>query len=143
MIDRRPQTESELVDFVRSIDVPAPESLHRSVHALIAAHAERPRPARYRALALLLRGSSSPPRLAAAGDGVSFPYWQARLGWRSTGARTDRIGGRLVRTVFYASSGGRRVGYAIVSGLPAPHVSGGASTLREGVRYRLQSANGA
>src|SRR5271157_2581934 len=37
MSDRPPRTESELVEFVRSIDVRAPDSLHRQVDSLIAA----------------------------------------------------------------------------------------------------------
>jgi hypothetical protein len=41
MTDQRPRTESELVEFVRSIDEPAPESLHRKVGAMIAARPAR------------------------------------------------------------------------------------------------------
>src|SRR6476646_4964683 len=41
MTDRRPSSESELVDFIRSIDVRAPESLHRQVESLISARATR------------------------------------------------------------------------------------------------------
>lgn len=37
MTEQRPKTESELIAFVRSIDVKAPESLHREVESLIAA----------------------------------------------------------------------------------------------------------
>src|SRR5436305_1284090 len=55
-------------------------------------------------------------QLAAAVDGVSFPYWEGRLGWRSTGSRSDRLHGRQVTTVFYGDGGGRQIGYAIVSG---------------------------
>ncbi len=35
------------------------------------------------------------------------------------------MNGRTVRTVFYTDAHGRRVGYAIVSGTPAPSVTGG------------------
>src|ERR1700682_5857918 len=42
MSERRQRTESELVDFVRSIDVRAPESLHRHVEALVSARSHRP-----------------------------------------------------------------------------------------------------
>ena len=176
MTDLRPHTESELVEFVRSIDAPAPDSLHRQVESLIAGRprfARRPTGARARASAprsfgaaprlaaiggiaaaaaavaiavslsggassaLSLRQASaltlspattSAPResasnraeLAAAVEGVSFPYWGERFGWRSTGARSDRVGGRAVTTVFYADGRGRRIGYAIVAGAPAP-----------------------
>ena len=37
MSERTPPTESELVEFVRSIDVPAPPELHRRIDALVAA----------------------------------------------------------------------------------------------------------
>ena len=38
--------------------------------------------------------------LAAHVEGVAFPYWEDR-GWRATGERVDRAGGRDVTTVFY------------------------------------------
>jgi hypothetical protein len=190
MTHKRPQTESELVEFVRSIDVRAPESLHASVQAMVAQHT-RPRStgggpvwraltprllagvaaAAAVAIAIALSvsgsGTSSPtlrataaltllpatsgaphksptgrPELTAAVDGVSFPYWEDSLGWRSTGTRDDRVDGRPVTTVFYTDGKGEHVGYAIVSGQPAPAVTGGATTIRAGVRYRVLSENG-
>jgi len=87
--------------------------------------------------------SGNPAELAAAVDGVSFPYWRDHFGWRSTGARTDRIGGRAVTTVFYADAQGRRIGYAIVAGVQPRPPSGGVSSLREGTVYRLLTVNGA
>jgi hypothetical protein len=198
MTQRPPHTEAELVEFVRSIDVRAPESLHRSVHSLIEGRtrSRSVRPARV--IAFLARTLGSGPRLAAAGgvlaalvlalvlslggggtaavpslrqaaaltlqpataaappqsraqrgelaaavDGVSFPYWEENLGWRSTGARADRVGGRQVTTVFYADGAGRQVGYAIVAGLSAPRVSGGEIVWRAGTPYRLLREDGA
>ncbi len=196
MTEPRPHTESELVEFVRSIDVRAPEELHRKVESLIAARSPsaRPRtPARAfgagrsgfgmglagaialtavaavaivaglsggtssglgvrEASALTLRPATLPapaesPRhngqLVAAVDGVSFPYWEERFGWRSTGARSDRLDGRMVTTVFYQDSRGRQLGYAIVAGTPAPRMGGGAVAWRRGVPYRLLTENGA
>jgi hypothetical protein len=81
-------------------------------------------------------------QLAAAVDGVPFPYWGERFGWRTTGARSDRIDGRMVTTVFYADAAGRRIGYAILAGTPAPRLSGGAIAWRHGMPYRLLSENG-
>jgi hypothetical protein len=75
--------------------------------------------------------------LAANVEGVAFPYWEERLGWRSTGERQDRVDGRLLTTVFYADRAGQRVGYAILSGTPAPPISGGAIVTRGGVPYTL------
>ena len=197
MTPRRPRTEPELIEFVRSIDEPAPDSLHRSVHALIEAKTGPRAAAPSRAAAMLVRALGTGPRVAVTGaalaalavalvlslagggtaagpslrqaaaltllpatapapvqsqahrsrlvaavDGVAFPYWEDRLGWNSTGARADRVGGRNVRTVFYADPAGRQVGYAIVAGLPAPRVSGGRISVRDGIAYRLLRENG-
>jgi hypothetical protein len=195
MTHKRPETESELVEFVRSIDVRAPASLHAEVQAMIAQHSERrtiqarvagvfargltPRLAAVGgvvaagaiALAIALSvggsGTSGPtlretasltllpattaappkshtgrPELAAAVDGVAFPYWEDSLGWRSTGTRSDRIDGRLITTVFYSDGKGHSVGYAIVGGRPAPSVSGGTTANRAGVYFRVSTQNG-
>jgi len=81
-------------------------------------------------------------QLAVAVGDVPFPYWGERFGWRSSGARTDRIAGRSVTTVFYSNPAGRRIGYAIVSG-SAPAVGGGAVVRKWGVSYRVLSLNAA
>jgi hypothetical protein len=194
MTDPRPSSESELVEYVRSIDVRAPDSLHGGVDALIAGGSRR----RRRAGGSTARSFGAGPRLAAAGtiaavlaavaiavglsgggssaptlsqasaltlreataaapaesarnhaelaatvDGVSFPYWGGRFGWRSTGARTDHVAGRTVTTIFYANRRGQRVGYAIVSGAAPKHSHGGArATWRDGSPYWLLSRNG-
>ncbi|HWX75294.1 MAG TPA: hypothetical protein VNZ05_08305 [Solirubrobacteraceae bacterium] len=195
MTQRRPHTEAELVEFVRAIDVPAPDSLHASVQALISEREATRYPLPLRARAALLRAFASGPRLAVAAgavgavalaialsvgggasgpslrqaaaltllpatspapaessarrtelvatvDGVTFPYWERDLGWRSTGTRSDRLDGRAVMTVFYADRRGAQVGYAIVAGT-APRVSGGTVINRGGVAYRLLRENGA
>jgi len=195
MTHNRPQTESELTDFVRSIDVRAPASLHAEVDAMIARRSERrtigdriagsfarglaPRLAavggvvavasiaiaialsaggsgssgptlRDTAALTLLPGTAAPPpksqtqhaALAAAVGGVSFPYWEDSLGWRSTGSRSDRVGGRSITTVFYSNGRGQRVGYAIVGGRPAPTTSGGTTATRAGISFRVLTQNG-
>ncbi|HEY4827885.1 MAG TPA: hypothetical protein VIH85_14010 [Solirubrobacteraceae bacterium] len=58
-------------------------------------------------------GSAWLPGLRA--EGLPFPYWEDRFGWRATGARTDRIDGRAATTVFYRR-GVQRIAYTIVSG---------------------------
>jgi hypothetical protein len=194
MTEPRPSTEAELVELMRSIDVPAPESLHTHVQALVdertgsrrarsgvgataRSFGLAPRLAAATAItaaaiaiavglsgggsstlsdrqtaALTLRAATerapaesrtNHTQLAAAVDGVSFPYWEERFGWRSTGARSDRVSGRTVTTVFYADGQGRRIGYAIVAGLPAPPISGGLLRWRNGTPYRLETQNGA
>jgi hypothetical protein len=188
MSEPRPRTESELVELVRSIDTPAPDSLHREVQALVSARRSRPfragPPAFARGLLaatalaavtaavlaialsggggnapISLREASAPTlraatasapsesvgnrgQLAAAVDGVSFPYWEERFGWRSTGARSDRVAGHAMTTVFYADARGRRIGYAIVAGTP-PRIGGGVVAWRGKVPYRLSFENGA
>jgi hypothetical protein len=77
-------------------------------------------------------------QLNVAVDGVAFPYWKERFGWRATGTRTDTVGGRSVTTVFYSGPRGKRIGYAIVGGTPAATTSGGALVRHRGVAYRLQ-----
>ena len=48
-------------------------------------------------------------------EGVRFPDYRAKFGWRAVGRRTDELDGRDVTTVFY-ERGGRRVRYSIVAG---------------------------
>jgi hypothetical protein len=53
-------------------------------------------------------------RLDAESDGVAFPDWGPRFGWRATGVRTDAVGGRRAVTVTYVRAG-RRLAYAILA----------------------------
>ena len=112
----------------------APTITLREASAVTLSAATAPAPA---------ESSSDRGHLTAAVDGIAFPYWEDRFGWRSTGARSDRLAGRAVTTVFYEDAGGRRLGYAIVAGTPAPRLSGGVTEWRSGVAYRLLSENGA
>ncbi len=107
----------------------APTLTPRQASALTLSAATAPAPA---------ESQSDRGHLAAAVDGVAFPYWEDHFGWRSSGARSGRLAGRSVTTVFY-ENGGRRLGYAIVSGTPAPRLSGGVVAWRAGVPYRLIS----
>jgi len=81
--------------------------------------------------------------LAVAVDGIAFPYWEGSFGFRATGERVDRLDGRTVTTVFYADTDKRWIGYAIVAGAPAPHVSGGVLRSRAGTQYRVSTEDGA
>lgn len=200
MSERRPQTEAELIEHVRSIDAPAPVALHERVAALVAEHEARDQPSAHERATTRRRGAGAPPRLAALGlglamaavavavvalviarsgasgtltvartsalalspatspapahsatvptelaadvEGVAFPYWEDRFGWRADGARRDRVDGRTVTTVFYIDASGRRVGYAIVSGTPAPAPVGGVLRWRRGTAYHLSVEHG-
>ncbi|HEY2283036.1 MAG TPA: hypothetical protein VGH60_05740 [Solirubrobacteraceae bacterium] len=197
--EREHAAERRVAELVRAVDVRAPETLHRQVQEMVAAHPASRRGARRKgrnglpggalngrlrltlaamalaasagaALALLTGGDThraaqpAGPSVSAASrltlsaattgapresathaaqlelavDGVAFPYWKEHFGWRATGARTDTLGGRSVTTVFYDGPGGRRIGYAIVGGAPAPATRGGALVWHRGVAYRLQ-----
>ena len=116
------------------------------------------------AVVAFLPGSSGPSlasaaelttRVAAAGapspaaaklldlsvQGLPFPNWRAKFGWKATGTRRDRIGGRDVTTVFY-EKGGKRIGYGIVAG-KGLHVPGGGTTATaEGTTVHLLTLNG-
>jgi hypothetical protein len=79
------------------------------------------------------------PRVRAAG--LPFPYWEDRFHWRATGARTDRLGGRVETTVFYRR-GARSVAYTIVSGHYLPDAAGARTMVRAGTVLTSFSADG-
>jgi hypothetical protein len=79
------------------------------------------------------------PRLRAAG--LPFPYWQDRFGWRATGARRDRLAGRLLTTVFYRR-GHDVIAYTIVSGRPLAAGAGAHTLTRSGLVLATFSAPG-
>jgi hypothetical protein len=74
-----------------------------------------------------------PKLLAVDVEGVPFPDWAAKFGWKPVGTRTDTIRGRRTTTVFY-SKAGKRLAYTIVAGDPLKVPSGGAPAVREGTR---------
>jgi hypothetical protein len=80
--------------------------------------------------------------LAASVEGIAFPYWRDRFGWRSSGSRLDRRDGRTIRTVFYSDRAGRQVGYAIVAGSP-PSAGQGTVHMLHGTPYHLARVDGA
>jgi hypothetical protein len=81
--------------------------------------------------------------LSAAVEGVSFPYWGARFGWRATGTRVDSVAGRRFETVLYGDGNGHTVGYSIASGSPAPALAGaGREVMRGGTAYRVSRVGG-
>jgi len=72
-----------------------------------------------------------PKLLAVDVEGVPFPNWAAKFGWKAVGTRSDTIDSRGVRTVFYAKAG-KRLAYTIVPGDPLNVPAGGAPAVREG-----------
>jgi hypothetical protein len=57
----------------------------------------------------------TPQLLAVSVDGVPFPNYAGKFGWKATGARTDHRDGHDVTTVYYAKRG-RKLTYSIVAG---------------------------
>jgi anti-sigma factor RsiW len=105
--------------------------------------------ARPATIAAPAESSVHPNELAIGVGDVAFPYWEDKFGWRATGARTDRVAGHAVTTVFYYHASGARIGYSIVAG-PPPTLSRaagrhgrGATVWRDGVRYWLGGAGDA
>jgi len=75
------------------------------------------------AATLALRGAARP---APASQGVKlrlnvgrvyFPNWSS-LGWKPSGWRTDRLGGKLAATVYYRQWNGEQVAYTILTSPP-------------------------
>jgi hypothetical protein len=82
-----------------------------------------------------------PKLLDAAMDGIPFPNWLEKFGWKATGARKDSIGGRHATTVFYEKNG-KRIGYTIVDGDPLDVPEHAGHARREGIDLRVFDVNG-
>lgn len=68
-------------------------------------------------------GPSGGPLLPVSVEGVRFPDYEEKFGWRAVGRRTDEVDGRDVTTVFY-ERGRERVSYSIVAGEALPEPDG-------------------
>lgn len=68
-------------------------------------------------------------------EGVRFPNYLKKFGWRAVGERTDEIDGRRVRTVFYERRG-TRIAYSIFAG-EALDEPDGRTVTAEGTRIRV------
>ena len=73
--------------------------------------------------------------LRADVQGVVFPDWSER-GWHEVGARSDRLGDRPTRTVYYEHMG-HRIAYTIVSGPALAPPSGARRVRRDGIDVAL------
>ena len=94
-----------------------------------------------RSPAATLPGSATGGRLAVAVQGLAFPDLAKSFGWRATGLRQGRLGGRDATVVYYEKAG-RRVAYAIVSGRALAWPATGRTTTVGGVRYQTLSLEG-
>jgi hypothetical protein len=135
--------QQEALEAVRGLDQRAPDRLRQSISAIRVKPPRRRLRRRVAlgaaaaggiaALVLLVLPASEPgtPTLAEAAAiatkaptalpsgqmeawGIDYPDLRAKHGWRMTGSRTDRLGERAARTVFYAKDG-RRIAYTILA----------------------------
>jgi hypothetical protein len=101
------------------------------------------------AAGLAVLGANVPPptpdpatavKLDASVGEAYFPNWSLRFHSPATGARSDRINGRLAVTVYYRWRG-RQLAYTIVSA-PALREPAGRVTVLDGTEYRAFRENG-
>jgi anti-sigma factor RsiW len=76
--------------------------------------------------------AGQPKLLAKSVDGVPFPNFEGKFGWRATGTRTAEVHGRPTTVVYYRR-GGKRIGYGIVAGKPLRVPDGATQVTRDGV----------
>jgi hypothetical protein len=72
--------------------------------------------------------ADNPSLLQVAVDGVTFPEWET-LNWPASGARSDKLEDRTLKTVFYKGRSGAQIGYTIVSGKALKVPEGKRSTV--------------
>ena len=80
-------------------------------------------------------------QLAADVQGVAFPDLSGSYGWRATGVRHGRLGGRDATVVHYAKDG-RNIAYAIVAGPSLPRPPDAQTTTLGGVQFQTLSVDG-
>jgi hypothetical protein len=83
---------------------------------------------------------ATPAKLDSAVDDEYFPNWSERFATPATGARSDRINGRLAITVYYQWRG-KQLAYTIVAA-PALHEPTARVTYEHGTEYRAFRENG-
>lgn len=84
----------------------------------------------------------TPPVLDANVGALDFPDWEKKFAWRATGARTDDLSGRSVRTVFYRNPKGARLGYSVVDGDVLRERPAGRVAWRGGEGYSVTRSGG-
>lgn len=87
------------------------------------------------------REPGTPQLLAAQVEGVPFPNYAEKFGWKPAGARKDEPDGRGATTVYYAKAG-RTIAYTIVAGDALDSPSDARVTKRAGVEYRTFQHDG-
>jgi anti-sigma factor RsiW len=85
--------------------------------------------------------ADQPKLLEAEIEGVVFPSWDEKFGWRAAGAREDELDGRATKTVFYEKEG-KRIAYTIVGGEALDVPDGVRVGRREGTVLRFFESGG-
>jgi anti-sigma factor RsiW len=85
--------------------------------------------------------ADAPTLLARAVDGVPYPNWTKKFGWKAVGSRVDTLEGRRATTVYYEKNG-RRIGYTIFTGSPLEVPADAARVRLEGTALRLLTVDG-
>lgn len=80
-------------------------------------------------------------RLNESVDEVYFPNWASRLHWRAVGERSDRLGGHIAVTVYYAW-GSARIAYTIVGAPALAQPAARETTWQNGTELRTLTVNG-
>jgi hypothetical protein len=85
--------------------------------------------------------TAEPKLLDREVGGVPFPNWRKKFGWRTTGERSDELGGRRTATVFYGKKG-HRLGYTIVDGSPLTVPKDATRVVRNGTELHTFRKDG-
>jgi hypothetical protein len=84
---------------------------------------------------------ANPKLLDARVEGVPFPNLHADFVWHEAGARSDELGDRSTKTVFYERAG-ERIGYTILSGERLDPPTGAQTRVQNGVRLSTATERG-
>jgi hypothetical protein len=74
--------------------------------------------------------------LAVDQDGLAFPEWGLKFGWKATGVHTGEVGGREATTVYYEKEG-KTLAYTIVGGKPLDTPDDAPTIDAEGTEIKL------
>jgi hypothetical protein len=85
---------------------------------------------------------ANPALLQAKSDGLPFPNWYDKFQWRASGARTDTIGDRDAKTVYYDSPLGARLAYTILGGKAIAPPDGARTIRRHGTEFHVMNRGG-
>jgi hypothetical protein len=80
--------------------------------------------------------ADEPKLLSRDVEGVAFPSWTEKFGWRATGERADTLEGRRTATVFYRKES-REIAYTIVGGNALDVPDDAQTVRREGTNLRV------